>query len=139
MLDAEPKMPNRNEDGAKVLGEMIAAAHTGNWAFVDSVLAEAVKHEAVKIWAKGSLKVENPDMRDLAASILEKDPTTLEPETLDTLFEMVDTEEHEPARFRATCALWEHGYLQEKIYLAMRNFAVSEDADIATLAKAKLG
>ncbi len=77
-------------------------------------------------------------MRDLAASIFEKNPAILESDIFDTLFDMVDTEEHEPARFRATCALWEHGYRQEKIYIAMQDFAVSDDADIAALAKAKL-
>lgn len=123
----------------KMVKKLIEAAKREDWDFVDRTIPEAVKDPQVVQWAyQDGLNDEvNGNIRDLAASILEKAkiPSSDIQEVRNRLAQRL-SDAHPYARFRAACALATHDTnhdYQIRIAHVLKEFQA--DKDVGTIAR----
>ena len=116
------------------------AAWLGQWKFVDTFIGEAINPVGIG-WAKEEgLFKKNANLRDLAASILEKESSErrFDEVTERNLLIRAREDPSEAVRFRAICALWTHGRNNRDdpfVWPRMQRFAQSGDEGIVKVAR----
>lgn len=135
-------MPQQEYDPPKKLAEtepaffnLMYAASRGNWEKVDEGLTTdlaARNHET----ARGLLDDMNPDIRDFAATVFEKSTSAIDERTTKKLLDMVATDKHPYARYRAAFALYKRGDRSEPVMKAMEE--AKGDKDVAEIAEGYL-
>ena len=117
--------------------EMIDAARAERWDFVDEHIGEFADNPEVFAWAAGGgLEDADGNIRDLAASILEKSTKSLEPRTRGKLLSLIDGDPNIYVQFRSSFALYVRGYRLEKVVLKLRE--ASKDPATENIAKGYL-
>ncbi len=94
------------------LQPLIDAAKQENWDLVDERITDVAKDPTVIGWAYDvGLSDQNPHVRDLAASILEKGKiqNSVFESMRPTLYRVMTTDDHVYARYRSAFALAVHG------------------------------
>ena len=107
----------------ETIERLIALAKEEKWAEVDEALPKLRKDNEIRIWAyKKGLFEEDGNVRDLAASILEK-ADWFENQRLihDLVYNTLRQEKHPYARFRMACALVAHGYKEPEVIEVLEN------------------
>jgi HEAT repeat protein len=133
-------MPSREEDMQKPnLNLLIHAAEDGVWEYVDRHLPELADDLAVLEWAINTgLESVNENFRDLAASILEKNKEPLTTAVAFKLKLLMETDPGKHVRFRAACALCEHGETSPAVAKTLKQFVNDSDPEVASIAKSYL-
>lgn len=90
------------------LNELIGAAKKEDWNKVDAILPEVCNDSSFIEWAlKNGLKDSDGNIRDLAASILEK-TQKITKDMKDRLYQVMKQDSHPYAKFRAAFAIAAH-------------------------------
>ncbi len=118
---------------------LLQAAQQEEWDTVDGALSAGVNDRYIGWALESGLDVKDPNLRDLAASIIEKSDTELEPGTLDKLMVLVVGDENLYVRFRAAFALFSHGSRDPKVMETLRAALKDEDDDVVRIARDYLG
>jgi hypothetical protein len=120
------------------LDDLINAAKKEDWGLVDKTIPEICNKKTYVEWAyKKGLKHTDDNVRDLAASILEK-TRTLNPEMKTRLYYVMKDDSNFYAKFRAACALAAHA--PEYHAMEVKNVLkkAEEDKGIKDIAKGYL-
>lgn len=92
------------------LEDLIDAARAERWDFVDENIAGVAGDANVVAWASGGgLEDADGNVRDLAASILEKSSAELSGPIKDKLRELMGNDENQYVQFRSAFALYVRG------------------------------
>ena len=75
-----------------------------SWAKIDSKMPEFCNNEVFLKWAKDNILIENNELRDLAASIIESTDAVIDNQVIQDLYSLMKVNESYPG-FRAACAL----------------------------------
>jgi hypothetical protein len=108
------------------------AAVKEDWEFIDSKIPEICNDPSAIASAKKWLFDQDGNVRDLAASILEKTNQDINPMKT-KLYAIIKADPHPYARFRSACALAAHGEKTNVIKTTLSEF--KEDPDVADIAK----
>lgn len=119
------------------LEELINAARSEQWDFVDEHISAVANEADVLTWALGvGLEDADGNVRDLAASILEKSSTAL-PEALhDKLLQLMEKDSNPYAQFRSAFALYVRGERSPEVVAKMKE--ATNDPATADIAKGYL-
>ncbi len=117
-----------------IIKQLTGLAKAEKWEEVDSTLPKVCNERTVLNWAyqTGLYDKNNPNIRDLSASIIEKAewPKVLAPTIRHALLETFQKEQHPYARFRMACALYGHGLKSQPVKAALEE-APKDVQDIA--------
>lgn len=111
------------EDTVSELIKLASNATDEDWKKIDERLPSVCEKARVRNWAyQKGLYDHNPNIRDLAASILEKAKWPITDETMIThnLAGVFVLENHPFAKFRMACALYSHGDRNVEVLDALR-------------------
>ncbi len=109
-------MKSPEEKKTPTFEEIVTAAKEERWNFVDENLAETVNNPEVTRWAlNDGLNDEDGNLRDLAASILEKSDYVLSDEEESKLLNLLENDENPYVRFRCAFALYARGDRSSKV------------------------
>jgi hypothetical protein len=90
----------------KELNNILNLVKQENWEQVDAILPQHSNTQEFLNWAKDNLDNEDPNLRDLAASILEISDTEISEQTITNLYTLMNEKDDNPySAFRAACAL----------------------------------
>ena len=119
-----------------IIVKLVEAAKNDDWNSVDAQIQSAVNKEGVA-WACGiGLLDESPQVRDLAASILEKaNPTEFPLHDLARakLHALLKSDENQYVRYRSAFALWTRHVRDDEVMRTMHQAAL--DRDVGEIAK----
>lgn len=128
-IDGEPM-----QEQPLSLKDLCEAALREDWDTVDTSLS-AAGNEEYQAWATNSgLEDKDPNLRDLAVSILERSSQPLEAGIVDKLTTLMKTDENPYVRFRSAFALCGHDLRSDEVE-AVR-LAAESDPDVADIARA---
>ena len=116
------------------LEELIDAAKAEHWDAVDKNIAVLANNEEVIAWAldKGLEDTEN-NVRDLAASVLEKSSVSLPESTKAMLLHLVAWDENIYVQFRSAFALYVRGERSPAVIAKMQE--AEQDPGVADIAR----
>ena len=120
-------MSNESEPVPVKLDELTAAAVREDWDFVDSTIGGVVDNETFLGWAAQGLEDDDPNLRDLAASIFEKSSIKPDEQILDTLTHHMLSDDNPYARYRSAFALFQHGDRSEQVMDVIQSAAIDQD------------
>lgn len=112
------------EDTVSELIKLASNATDEDWKKIDNKVPYVCEKSRVRNWAyQKGLYDTNPNIRDLAASILEKAKWPIDDETMIThnLAGAFMLEKHPYAKFRMACALYSHGDRNVEVLDALKN------------------
>lgn len=116
------------------LKELISAAQTERWDFVDKHIALLADTPEAPVWATSEgLEAADDQVRDLAASILEKSSAPLLEHTKGKLLQVMAADKNIYAQFRSAFALYAHGDRSPEVLTKMEE--ASQDPATAEIAK----
>lgn len=130
-------MPLDNEPTPTLsLEELQDAARREDWDAVDTSLS-AGEIEEYEIWAVANgMEDEDPNVRDLAVSILERSSQPLKPKVCDKLVSLMGNDSNPYVQFRSAFALFSHG-VRSKGVMSTLHAALADD-DTAEIAQGYL-
>ena|SRR3989344_789627 len=106
-------------DVVKQIEELVALARAENWSEVDARILAVCNNSPVQGWAYAALESDEHNLRDLAASILEK-AQQWEFRVSELVRTALQNEQHPYAKFRMACALAAHGYKSDTVVLTLK-------------------
>jgi hypothetical protein len=114
------------------LSSMISAAEAKDWEYVDRHIEQISKDPIALDWATTGLESPDENLRDLAASIFEKENGDLPDGVAVKLFALVNAPKGRYDRFRAACALAAHGNHSRAVMARLHEFL--EDPEVSSFA-----
>ncbi len=120
------------QESSLPLEDLRAAALREDWEAVDASLSAASNKE-YEAWAlDGGLDDDDPNLRDLAVSILERSPSALNDNTVQKLTTLMRNDDNPYVRFRSAFALCSHDLRTPEVELVLK--AAESDPDVAEIA-----
>ena len=117
--------------------KLIEKARQENWDEIDKILPEVCDSESYVRWAANQgIFYDDDNIRDLAASILEKTNHPYFSTAKDGLKKMTISDSNPYARFRAGFALYAHGDRSKDVLKVLED--AMADEDVANIAKGYL-
>ena len=114
--------------------DLINAAKENRWDFVDEHIAVLANDEGVTAWALNEgLEDADGNVRDLAASVLEKSPASLPEATKTKLLQLMTDDANPYVRFRSAFALYVRGERSPEVITKMQE--AEKDSDVSGIAK----
>jgi len=131
-------LPNNEPRPQQILtlGELRAAAVKEDWDAVDLALPGMCDLPDTLEWAVSGLDHENPNLRDLAASVFEKSSLPPASDVTERLLQHMERDDNPYARFRSAFALFRHGNRSPEVLAKLRQ--ALEDEDVADIAQSYL-
>ena len=125
----DPKM----EQNKVSLESLVDAAVREDWKFVDEKINEFKFTEAVMGWAiHQGLQNEDQNIRDLAATLLDKSPLPIDSAFKESLKKQMTADSYHIVRFRLAIALYKRGDRSPEVTAMMTE--AKKDSDVGELA-----
>ncbi len=118
------------------LQELHNAALKEDWDTVDASLTQN-GNEEYETWALSrGMENADPNLRDLAVSILERSPRRLDAKTAEKLAQLMGNDENIYVRYRSAFALFSHGAREPEVINILQ--MALDDEDVVEIAKTYL-